>query len=83
MARSATASPPIDFADLILAPDLYGEMQVSRKTIFTWIQERGFPRPMVVGKTRYFSRSEISAWLKTRRRPRRGRPERGDNGDAT
>ena len=70
MPGSSTVSPALpalDFADLILGSDLYEHLQVCRKTLFDWIAHKNFPRPMVVGRTRYFRRSEVAAWLESRR----------------
>ena len=49
---------------LITNPAVARLFSVAPRTIFNWVvrPELNFPRPLIIGARRYFSKSEITAW---------------------
>lgn len=49
--------------DLANRPDSVGLIGVSPQTIWRWIKENRFPKPVKVGAVSLFRMSEIQAWM--------------------
>ena len=51
--------------------EVYDILGVSRETVRRWLLDTtglNFPRPVLIGKTRFYRLSEIDAWLDARER---------------
>ena len=51
--------------DLANRPDSVGLIGVAPQTIWRWIKENRFPKPVKVGSVSLFRMSEIQAWMNT------------------
>ncbi len=56
-------------ANYLRIPNLKEQFGVSRATIYRWIKEYGFPRPVKLGPgTAAWRRSEVEEWVQQRPR---------------